>query len=135
MTLLTPYTISGGQAQYLVEESLSVPLGIVIINLQQTRLDGAASLRMFAESDLVMRLLTERLGLRYQTPRVRLRVRVLLYENLNVQIGDSVMKHGLIPYDKDGSLSDRFFSCLDLTAGNKIKLHSNSSKVKMYNEY
>ena len=38
---------------------------------------------MFAESDLVMRLLTERLGLRYETPRVRLsglRVRAAKYD-------------------------------------------------------
>ena len=67
----------------MVERCLGRGLGVVIINLQQTRLDGAASLRMFAESDLVMRLLTERLGLRYQTPKVRLsglRVRAARYD-------------------------------------------------------
>ena len=39
--------------------------------------------------------------------------------------------HALIPYDKDGFLSDRSHSCLDLTRGKQIKLHQHhNSKVK-----
>ena len=38
--------------------------------------------------------------------------------------------HALIPYDKDGFLSDRSHSCLDLTKGKQIKLHKHhNSKV------
>ena len=36
-----------------------------------------------------------------------------------------MLNHGLIPYDKEGRRSERAFSCLDLTKGNRIKLHSN----------
>ena len=37
----------------LVEKNMNCPLGVVIINLQQSRLDGGASLRIFSEADQV----------------------------------------------------------------------------------
>ena len=55
----------------LVERCSRSGLGTVIVNLQQTRLDGAASLRIFSQSDRLMKLLTERLQLRYSPPKVR----------------------------------------------------------------
>ena len=101
-----------------MERCLGRALGVVIINLQQTKHDGAASLRIFSTSDRVMSLLTEGLQLRYSPPLTR-------------QGREAVLSHGLIPYDKEGRLSERAFSCLDLTKGNRIKLHSNhNSQVK-----
>ena len=48
-----------------------------------------------------------------------------------IQRSLAVLNHGLIPYDKEGRWSERAFSCLDLTKGNKIRLHSDhNSQVK-----
>ena len=93
----------------LLERSARSGLGIVIINLQQTRLDGAASLRIFSQSDRVMQILTERLHLKYSPPK----------------LSEQVMTHALVPYDKDGNRSDRFYTCLDLTTGSKVRLQEN----------
>ena len=38
-----------------------------------------------------------------------------------------MMTHGLIPYDKDGIRSDRFYTCLDLTRGSEIRLRREDS--------
>ena len=65
------YYFSGHQTEFVVERCLGRGLGVVIINLQQTKYDGAASLRIFSPSDQVMSLLTEGLQLRYSPARVR----------------------------------------------------------------
>ena len=39
------------------------------------------------------------------------------------KISHKMKTHGLVPYCKDGDLSDRLFSCLDMTSGNLIRLH------------
>ena len=83
-------------------------LGTVIINLQQTEKDGIASLRLFAETDLVFKLVLETLGLRldeeklWQTPS-RIRVEA--------------------PYNKIGQKSSRLRTMLDLSPGQKIRLN------------
>ena len=57
--------------------------------------------------------------------------RSMLYFSLvNIQSEEKMLTHALCPYDKDGNWSDRFYTCLDLTAGSKIKLrNSPHSKV------
>ena len=57
--------------------------------------------------------------------------RSMLYFSLvNIQSEEKMLTHALCPYDKDGNRSDRFYTCLDLTAGSKIKLRdSPHSKV------
>ena len=86
-----------------------------------------------------MSLLTEGLQLKYSPPRVRVTKyklkmpRTELYYLLhdNIQRSEEVFHHRLIPYDKEGRRSERAFSCLDLTKGNKIRLQSDhNSQVK-----
>ena len=48
----------------------------------------------------------------------------------DIKISHKMKTHALIPYNKDGFLSDRSHSCLDLTKGKQIKLHKqHNSKV------
>ena len=50
-------------SQATTASTASPPLGTCIVNIQQTRLDHVAALRIFATCDEVMRLLTTELGL------------------------------------------------------------------------
>ena len=92
----------------LVERCVAAPLGVVIIGLQQSRLDGSCSLRLFGECDNIMMEMTRRLDLRHDTPSP----------------SHMMLTHALIPYDVDGNVSDRHFSCLDLSTGTQLRLHS-----------
>ena len=83
-------------------------LGVVIIGLQQTRLDGQCSLRVFGEIDQILMKLSEMMKLKHQTP----------------EASDKMLQHALIPFDKDGDRSRRYFSCLDLSTGTQLRLHS-----------
>ena len=97
-------------AEKTSERSLnSKSLGIVIINLQQTLMDGSATLRIFSETDRLMKILTEMLDIKYKTP----------------DYPDKVTTHALIPYDQEGELSKTVLTCLDLTPCSRIKLNAN----------
>ena len=97
-------------AEKTAERSLhSQSLGIVIINLQQTILDGNATLRIFSETDIFLKLLAEKLEIKYETP----------------DVPEKVTTHALIPYDTEGNLSTKVLTCLDLCPGSRIRLNSN----------
>ena len=50
--------------------SRSCRLGLVIVGLQQTRLDGEAVIKISAEADKVMERLAKTLRLRFSVPKV-----------------------------------------------------------------
>ena len=87
---------------------LGEALGCVIINLQQTEKDGAASLRIFSSIDEVFK-------------------RVL--DKLQLQINDNVLwkeeRQGevIVPYNRNGVKSDRLRMKLNLSTGNPIRLN------------
>jgi len=82
-------------------------LGAVIINAQQTRLDGVAALRIFAKLDDVLKLLAVELKL---TPLRRQPV-------LSRQAGDVWTS---LPYDCDGAPSTVATVTVDLTQGRRV---------------
>ena len=97
-------------AEKTAERSLrSESLGTVIVNLQQTLLDGKSTLRIFSDTDRLMKILTELLHIRYDSP----------------EYPDKVTTHALIPYTTTGELSQKELTCLDLSPGSRIRLNSN----------
>ena len=128
-------SLSGLDTDLIAETAArSCGLGLVIVNLQQTRLDGEAALRISSEADTVMERLAVMLRLRFTVPKVvycdYCLCVSLCYKSYKFKISHRMKTHALIPYDKDGFLSDRSHSCLDLTKGQKIKLHQHhNSKV------
>ena len=90
---------SGIETDEIVERCVKSGLGVVIIGLQQTRLDGECSLRVFGEIDQILMKLSEMMKLKHRTP----------------EASDKMLQHALIPFDKDGDRSRRYFSCLDLS--------------------
>ena len=64
-------SLSGLETDIIAERaSSSCPLGLVIVGLQQTRLDGGAVMRISAEADNVMERLATALRLRFGVPKV-----------------------------------------------------------------
>ena len=128
-------SLSGLDTDLIVETAArSCGLGLVIINLQQTRLDGEAALRISSEADTVMERLAVKLRLRFSVPKVvccDYCVSSIIINYVKFKISHRMKTHALIPYDKDGFLSDRSHSCLDLTKGQQIKLlqHHNSKVI------
>ena len=97
-------------AQGPAERSISGgALGTVIISLQQTKMDGGATLRIFSDIDKVMKLLLKTLDMNFTIPNLSLKV----------------INYARVPYDKDGQKSDTKTTCLNLTPGQKVKLNSN----------
>ena len=82
-------------------------LGTVIINLQQTQQDGKTSLRIFGNSDDVMRKLLEKLSI--PTPAL---------QPSNFKKDPRI----LVPYDSEGNRSTKFKMWLDLRKGARVKL-------------
>ena len=81
-------------------------LGTVIINLQQTRLDGEATLRIFERADTVMESLLAALGV----PAINCPV----IQNPGYRV--------LVPYDRNGKKTEERLMVLDLSKGQRIKL-------------
>merc|ERR1712124_177298 len=74
------------------ERSLSGgTLGTVIMNLQQTEQDGKSTLRLFGETDVIMKHLLRRLGLRQPSLR---------------QVKWKKQNRVAVPYDANGCLLD-----------------------------
>ena len=64
-------SLSGLDTDLIAETAArSCGLGLVIINLQQTRLDGEAALRISSEADTIMERLAVKLRLRFTVPKV-----------------------------------------------------------------
>ena len=82
-------------------------LGSVIINLQQTECDGGATLRVFAECDKFFEKLLTHLDIVLDicpTPNI-------------------TETRALVPYDRWGNKTDKVMMWLDLTKGQRIRLH------------
>ena len=82
-------------------------LGTVIINLQQTRLDGESTLRIFEKADTVMEGLLTKLGVPL----------------INCPVIHNPEYKVLVPYDKNGNKTEERLMWLDLSKGQKIRLH------------
>ena len=82
-------------------------LGTVIINLQQTVCDGGATLRVFAECDKFFEKLLTHLDLSLDSCPT-----TTIPENKT-----------LVPYDRFGNKTDKMMMWLDLSKGQKIRLH------------
>ena len=92
------------------ERSLDgMALGSVIINLQQTIQDGKSSIRIFAETDKVMKGLLDVFGI--ALPNIPRKV--------------IPAQRALVPYDSKGCKSDTEKTWLDLSKGQKIRLNPN----------
>ena len=97
-------------AQGPAERSLTGgALGTVIISLQQTKMDGGATLRIFSDIERALKMLLKTLDMNFTIPKLSLKV----------------INYAQVPYDKDGQKSDSKTICLNLTPGQKIKLNSN----------
>lgn len=85
-------------------------LGTVMINLQQTEQDGKASLRLFGQSDEILKRLLIELGI---SPR-----------KINLKPATFTLKtpRVLVPYDRHGRQSETAKMWLDLRDGAKVKL-------------
>merc|ERR1719352_1397219 len=81
-----------------------------MINLQQTEQDGKASLRVFGQSDEVLKRLLKEFGM---SPRGI---------NLKPATFDLAVPRVLVPYDQDGRRSETARMWLDLRDGAKVKL-------------
>ena len=84
-------------------------LGTVIINLQQTRLDGEATLRIFERADTVMERLLAVLGVPI--------ISCPIIQNPGYKV--------LVPYDRNGKKTEERLMVLDLSKGQRIKLNPN----------
>jgi len=82
-------------------------LGTVIVNLQQTLLDGESTLRLFAETDRVFEELLTSLKMSMDSCPI-------------VQIPESRV---LVPYTRTGKKSETIKTCLDLSKGQRIRLN------------
>lgn len=99
---------SDGVASRPARRSLSgKALGTVIINLQQTRLDGESTLRIFEKADTVMESLLTKLGVPI----------------INCPVIHNPEYKVLVPYDKNGNKTEERMMWLDLSKGQKIRLH------------
>ena len=97
-------------AQGPAERSLTGgALGTVIISIQQTKMDGGATLRIFSDIERAMKMLLKSLELNFTIPKLSLKV----------------INYARVPYDKDGQKSETKTTCLNLTPGQKVKLNSN----------
>ena len=97
------------------------PIGAVIINVQQTRLDSCAALRIFATCDEVMRRLLVELGIKVDS-----KLKVASTE----RVADNVWTG--LPYD--GESGERLPkgaapSTLDLSCGRRVKLADGNSPM------
>ena len=71
LCLVIGTSLSGLNTDLIVETaSRSCRLGLVIVGLQQTRLDGEAVIKISAEADKVMERLAKTLRLRFSVPKV-----------------------------------------------------------------
>ena len=97
-------------AQGPAERSLTGgALGTVIISIQQTKMDGGATLRIFSEIERALKLLLKILDLKITIPK----------------LSPKVMNYARVPYDKTGQKSSIKTICLNLSPGQKVKLNSN----------
>ena len=97
-------------AQGPAERSLTGgALGTVIISIQQTKMDGGATLRIFSEIERALKMLLKILDLKLTIPK----------------LSPKVMNYARVPYDKTGQKSSIKTICLNLSPGQKIKLNSN----------
>ena len=97
-------------AQGPAERSLTGgALGTVIISIQQTKMDGGATLRIFSEIERALKMLLKILDLKLTVPK----------------LSPKVMNYARVPYDKTGQKSSIKTICLNLSPGQKIKLNSN----------
>ena len=97
-------------AQGPAERSLTGgALGTVIISIQQTKMDGGATLRIFSEIERALKLLLKILDLKLTIPK----------------LSPKVMNYARVPYDKTGQKSSIKTICLNLSPGQKVKLNSN----------
>ena len=97
-------------AQGPAERSLTGgALGTVIISIQQTKMDGGATLRIFSEIERALKLLLKILDLKLTIPK----------------LSPKVMNYARVPYDKTGQRSSIKTICLNLSPGQKVKLNSN----------
>ena len=85
-------------------------LGMVLINLQQTALDGESTLRLFGKTDDVLGSLLAELGV------------AAPLERPFVFTGS---RRVVVPYDEDGNRSSTVRMWWDLSVGAKIKLNKN----------
>ena len=82
-------------------------LGSVIINIQQTPLDTAATLRIFSHIDQVMDALARTMKIKIDIPEVH----------------NTVYHQAMVPYDIEGFYSKSSSMKLNLTPGQKIRLN------------
>ena len=114
LTLALGTCLSGTVCDIVVhspsERSLSgSALGSIIINTQQTHLDGSATLRIFSSTDQVLRLLLASLHINLE-PRV--------YPPLHYVVSHTAR----VRYNKEGVKSQIKTIVLDLSAGQRVRI-------------
>mmetsp|Transcript_71448 Transcript_71448/g.180635 ORF Transcript_71448/g.180635 Transcript_71448/m.180635 type:complete len:515 (-) Transcript_71448:350-1894(-) len=116
LTLVMGTSLTGLNADQVAKKpakrSLSgASLGTVIISPQQTDQDGKATLRIFAQADAVMALLTKRLGLQVRSqPRA-------FTKSLKVAV----------PYDRHGVRSQKRRTYWNLEPGQKVRVNQHNN--------
>ena len=81
-------------------------LGLVVVNLQATPLDGQATIRMFADTDTLMQRLVATLNLTLEQPKVNSKIK----------------SEDMIPYDSNGNRTSSEMSRLCLQPGSSVCL-------------
>ena len=81
-------------------------LGLVIVNLQATPLDGQATIRMFADTDTLMQRLVATLNLTLEQPKVKSKIK----------------SEDVVPYDSSGNRTSSEMSRLCLQPGSNVCL-------------
>jgi len=117
LVLVVGTSLSGLNADQVAikaaERSLtSTSLGMVMINLQQTPQDGKASLRIFGESDIVLKQVLSKLNISTTITTEQPKS----YPTSHKKV--------LIPYDKNGHKTTTSMMWLDLTKSIKIVNHN-----------
>ena len=111
LTLALGTSLTHQQVDLVVERSvqrslLGECLGLVIVSLQQTPLDGGATLRIFSELDRFLAMLCRVLGVEVE----------------GYTMSGKVVHSAVVPYDITGCLSSTTTTTLNLGAGERVQL-------------
>ena len=113
LTLALGTSLSGTQTDYIAENVakrslIGECLGLVIVGLQQTPMDGKATLRIFSELDRFLQILCKILSVEVTTEAPSMKI----------------THTATVPYDTHGKLSSSMAVTINLNQGQKIRLSS-----------
>ena len=97
-------------AQASAERSLDGrSLGTVIISLQQTSMDGVATIRIFSIIERVLKMLMKTLDIQLSIPKTPFKI----------------INHARVPFDKNGERSETKTIYINLSPGQRVRLNAN----------